>query len=510
MLDKKSQDSAKQASIEQDTIENGSAQNGYEPSSSFLLDIAPLLLTAMILMVQFFVFKDFTPHIPLACGILITGLFMKLRRRSWAGMEENFLKVVKIGLPAMIILMGVGMLIGSWIIAGTVPTILYYGFSIFSPSSFLFSVCLICAVISLATGTSWGTVGTVGLAMMGIGLGLGIPAHFTGGAIVSGAFFGDKMSPLSDTTNLTPAAADVDLWEHIRGMLPTTVPAMITALALYAWIGMSYGNDNVNMSTIQALQSTLASNYNISLITLLPAVVVVGAAVFKMPAIPTVLGGVVVASLVAFFLQGVGVSDIFNVLQNGFKSETGFDVVDQLLSKGGVMSMTWVVTLTIFALAFIGSIEHYGTLRAIMTKINNIVKTRFGLVTTTYASVIGVGTIIGDVYTTLVLPGRLLKDKYKEMGYKRTTLTRSIEDSGTLLSPLIPWNMGGSFVAATLGIATLTYAPFAFACWLSPLFGLLWAALGKFTPREDEPTKEIVLTKTSNSTEPANTASINN
>lgn len=460
------------------------SKDGYPASSSFMLDIAPLVLTSIILMVQFFVFKDFTPHIPLACGILITALFMKMRGRGWGGMEERFLKVIKIGLPAMIILMGVGMLIGAWIIAGTVPTILYYGFGIFSPSSFLVSVCVICAIISVATGTSWGTVGTVGLAMMGIGLGLGIPAHFVGGAIVSGAFFGDKMSPLSDTTNLTPAAAGVDLWEHIRGLLPTTVPAMITALGIYAWIGMGYSADSADLSSIQAIQDSLASNYNLSIITLLPAVVVVAAAVMKMPAIPTVLSGVVVAAVIAVIMQGVGIHDVFNVLQNGFKSETGFEVVDQLLSKGGVMSMTWVITLTIFALAFIGSLEHYGTLKAIMAKLDKVIKTRFGLVLSSYGSVLGVGTIIGDVYTTCVLPGRLLQGKYKEMGYKRTTLTRSIEDCGTLLSPLIPWNMGGSFVAATLGIATLTYAPFAFACWLSPLFGLLWLALDKFIPRE--------------------------
>jgi NhaC family Na+:H+ antiporter len=323
--------------------------------------------------------------------------------------------------------------------------------------------------------------------MMGIGLGLGIPPSLTGGAIVSGAFFGDKMSPLSDTTNLTPAAAGIELWDHIRGMLPTTVPAMITALIIYGWLGMSYGAENVDLSSIKEIQTSLAANYNLSIITLLPALVVIIAAVMKMPAIPTVLSGVVVAGLIAFTMQGVGVSDIFNVLQNGFVSETGFAVVDQLLSKGGVMSMTWVVTLTIFALAFIGSIEHYGTLKAIMAKINKMIKSRVGLVSTTYASTLGVGTLIGDVYTTCVLPGRLLQDKYKEMGYKRTTLTRSIEDAGTLLSPLIPWNMGGSFVAATLGIATLTYAPFAFACWLSPLFGLLWVFLNKFIPRE-EPT----------------------
>lgn len=473
---------------------------GYGPSSSFLLDIAPLVLTAIILMVQFFVFKDFTPHIPLACGILITGLFMKLRGRDWDGMEQRFLKVVKIGLPAILILMGVGMLIGAWIIAGTVPTILYYGFSIFTPSSFLVSVCIICAIISLATGTSWGTVGTVGLAMMGIGLGLGVPAPLVGGAIVSGAFFGDKMSPLSDTTNLTPAAAGIDLWEHIKGMLPTTVPAMITAVLIYAWIGTSYGSDSVDMSSIEAIKASLASNYNLSVITLLPAVVVIGAAVMKMPAIPTVLVGVVVASVIAVFMQGVGLHDVFNVLQNGFKSETGLEIVDQLLSKGGVMSMTWVVTLTIFALAFVGALEHYGTLKAIMAKLDKVIKTRFGLVISSYASVIGVGTIIGDVYTTLVLPGRLLKDKYQEMGYKRTTLTRAVEDCGTLLSPLIPWNMGGSFVAATLGIATITYAPYAFACWLSPLFGLLWLALNKFIPRETPsvPVSEHVVVTSNN------------
>ena len=456
----------------------------FEPPPSFLLDIAPLVLTAMILMVQFFIFKDFTPHIPLACGILITAVFMAARGRSWEGMESRFLRVIKVGLPAIIILMGVGMLVGSWIIAGTVPTILYYGFEIFSPSSFLASVCIICALISIATGSSWGTVGTVGLALMGIGTGLGIPPELTGGAIVSGAFFGDKMSPLSDTTNLTPAASGIDIWEHIKGMLPTTLPAFVIALGLYIWIGLGYSSDSVDMSSVELLQQTMAANYNISLITLLPALVVIAAAVMQFPAIPTVLIGVFVSSLIAFFLQGVGVHDIFVVLQDGYVSKTGVEMVDQLLTKGGVMSMTWVVTLTIFALAFVGSLEHYGTLKAIMAKLNKLIKGRFGLVGSTYAIVLSVGTIIGDVYTTLVLPGRLLKDKYKQMGYKRTTLTRSIEDCGTLLSPLIPWNMGGSFVAATLGAATITYAPYAFVCWISPLIGLLWLILNKFIPRE--------------------------
>lgn len=458
--------------------------NPIEPSGNFLLDIAPLVLTTLILMVQFFIFEDFTPHIPLVCGLIITGLFVRFRKRKWLGMENHFYKVVRVGLPAIVLLLTIGMLIAAWIKAGTVATILYYGFAIFSPTTFLVSTCILCSILSLATGTSWGTVGTVGLALMGIGHGLGVPDAWTAGAIISGAFFGDKMSPLSETTNLTPAVAGVDLWEHIKGMLPTTVPAMLISLVVYAYVGFSYSDQYANFDGIALMRETLASHYNINIITLLPGVVVVIAAMMRMPALPTVLGGIIVACLTAVFLQGVDVKTMFDALQNGVVSQTGVEIVDKLLSKGGVMSMTWVVTLTLLALSFVGALEFYGTLNAILQKINSFVRTRFGLVGTTYVSTIGIGTVVGDVYTTLVLPGRLLKDKYAQMGYKRTTLTRSIEDCGTLLSPLIPWNMGGGFVAATLGVATLAYAPYAIACWLSPLIGLLWLVMDKFTPTE--------------------------
>lgn len=452
-------------------------------SGHFLLDIAPLLLTAIILMVQFSIFKDFTPHIPLVCGIAITGIFVFFRKGKWQAMEDHFMRVIKIGLPAVMILMGFGMLIASWIAAGTVPTILYYGFNFFTPGNFLFIVCILCSVISLATGTSWGTAGTIGIAMMGIGEGLGIPAGITAGAVLSGALFGDKMSPFSDTTNLTPAAAEVDLWDHIKGMMPTTVPATIISLALYAWLGYQYSDNPLNTEVIEQIQKTIGDNYHISLITLLPAVIVIGSAVFKMPALSTAYLGVFSASVIAITIQGVGVHDLFNILQNGVKSQTGFEIVDNLLSRGGVMSMTWVVSLTLFALGFVGSLEYYGTLRAIMNKMNHLIRTRLALVGTTYTGVISVGVLIGDVYTTLVLPGRLLKDKYDQLGYNKTTLTRAVEDCGTMLSPIIPWNMGGSFFAATLGVATLTYAPYAFALWLSPLIGFLWVIMGKFIPK---------------------------
>ncbi|WP_028884266.1 Na+/H+ antiporter NhaC [Taylorella asinigenitalis] len=452
-------------------------------SGNFLIDILPLVLTTILLMIQFFVFKDFTPHIPLAFGLAITGLLIYVRKGKWIDMENHFLKVVRVGLPAIMILLIIGMIIAVWIAAGTVPTILYYGFEFFTPSNFLVSLTLICVAISLATGSSWSTTGTIGLAMMGIGTGLNIPPEVTGGAIVSGAFFGDKMSPLSETTNLTPAATGVDLWDHITNLFPTTIPSLLISLGLYAWLGSTYDTSGANMSLITEMQATLDKNYDLGLITLIPAVVVIVAAVTKLPAVFAGFMGVASGSIIAIFVQDVSLQELFTLLQNGVKSTTGMEIVDNLLSKGGVMSMAWVTLLTILALSFIGGIEYYGSLNAILKKIEKWITNRVSLSAASYTTIIGTGTLIGDVFTTLVLPARLYKDKFEELGYKKTNLTRQIEDCGTLLSPLIPWNMGGSFVAGTLGIATLAYAPYAFFCWLCPVIGFIWALTGIYFPK---------------------------
>ncbi|MBP6563421.1 MAG: Na+/H+ antiporter NhaC, partial [Neisseriaceae bacterium] len=454
-------------------------------SYPFWLDVAPLAITAVILGIQFFVFKDFTPHIPLVIGICITGLFMFIKGQKWADMEEHLLKVMKIGLPAILILMCVGMLIGTWIVAGTVPTIVYYGLKALTPSTFLATACVLCSLVSLATGTSWGTLGTVGLAVMGIGEALGIPIYWTAGVVVSGSFFGDKMSPLSETTQLTAAVTGINPWAHIKGMLPTTVPAIIITLIIYALIGMQYADSASQTETSLLIQTTMESHFQLGWLTLLPAISVIYMGYKKYSAMGTICVGVLLGALVAVFIQGAAVKDIFNILQNGYSSQTGVPYVDTLLSKGGVMSMTWVITLTLFSLGFVGALEIYGTFTAILKKINSLIKGRLSLVLVSYTSVLGVGTGLGDVYTSIVLPGRLMKDKYTQMGYKRTTLARSIEDCGTLMSPLIPWNMGGGFVTATLGIPTIVYAPFAIFCWLSPLIGILWAFTGWFIPREE-------------------------
>ncbi len=453
-------------------------------SYPFWFDVAPLILTALILGVQFFIFKDFTPHIPLVIGICLTGIFSFMKGRKWADLETQMFRVMRVGLPAILILMCVGMLISIWIAAGTVPTIVNYGLELLTPGLFLPITCILAAVVSLSTGTSWGTLGTVGLALMAIGTALNIPLYWTAGAVVSGSFFGDKMSPLSETTNLSPAiVGGIDLWDHIKGMLPTTIPAMLLSIIIYALVSQTYSSNVPNLAPALEIQNTMQEHYKLGLLTLIPALSVVYMGYRKYSAMGTICLGVLLGSLIAIFYQGIPMNQIFGILQNGFVSTTGVEYVDNLLSKGGVMSMTWVITLTLFALAFAGSLEFFGTFDAILKKLDSFIKGRLSLIGTSYASVLGVSTVLGDVYTSIVLPGRLLRGKYKEMGYRRTTLSRTMEDCGSLASPLIPWNMGGSFVSSTLGVPTLLYAPFALFCWLSPLFGILWAITGWFVPR---------------------------
>ena len=453
-------------------------------SYPFWFEMAPLVLTVVLLLVQFFVFKDYTPHVPLVIGICITGMFMALKGRKWADMEKHMYRVMKVALPTTVIILCVGMMIAASIAAGTVQTVLVYGLGILKPTVFLPATCILTTIVSLATGTSWGTVGTVGLAMVGIGEALGVPMHWTVGAICSGAFFGDKMSPLSDTTNLSPAVAGTDIWTHIKSMLPNTAVAYVITIAIYSWVSAGYGSDAAanSLATRDHFLAVLHANYKIGWITLIPAAVVIYMGFRKYSVMGTLCTGVFLAALIAIVYQGVSVSTTSNVLMNGFTAETKDVAIDKLLSKGGIMSMTWVIMMMMLSLAFVGCLEAYGTFRAILAKLNALIKSRFSLVATSASAVLIVGLVAGEVYTSIVLPGRLMKGKFAEMGYDRSILSRTLEDWGTLVSPLIPWNNGGAFVFGALGMSAFVYAPFALFCWLSPLVGLIYAGLGWFMP----------------------------
>jgi NhaC family Na+:H+ antiporter len=458
------------------------------------LALTPIVLTLLVLGIQLFYFGDFTPHIPLAIGLAITALVGIRLGLKWRDIEEGVFHVIHVSLPSVSVLICVGMIIGVWIASGTVPTLIYYGLTLLTPQIFLAAAMLLCAVVSLALGTSWGTVGTVGLALMGIGAGFDIPVYWTAGAVVSGAFFGDKVSPLSDTTNLAPAVTGTDVFSHIRNMMPTTIPAMLIALAIYLFAGFALiEQDGGSFDKINVITAALQDNFTISAWLLLPALLVIVLAVKRMPPIPSLFAGVLAGAATAMLVQGVGLHDIFTYGNSGYSIDTGISEIDSLLNRGGIQSMMWTISLVLIALGFGGALEKTRCLEAIVGVIISKVRGFAGVQTAAACTSIATNLVAGDPYLSIALPGRMYSPVYRGMGYSTLNLSRALEEGGTLVSPLVPWNAGGAFVISALGLGiadgnleNLLYIPLAFACWVSPLLGIAYANLGWFSPRASE------------------------
>jgi len=455
------------------------------------LALTPVILTLIAIGTQIFYFGDFTPHIPLAIGLAITSLVgIKLGFR-WKRIEDGAFHVINVSLPSVSVLILVGMIIGVWIASGTVPSLIYYGLLLLSPAFFLAAAMLICSVVSVSLGTSWGTVGTVGLALVGIGAGFDIPIYWTAGAVVSGAFFGDKISPLSDTTNLASAVTGNDVFSHIKNMMPTTIPAMLIALVIYLVVGFTMIDDQAaSFDRIEAITTSLNENFTISPWLLLPALLVIILAVMKMPPIPSLFAGVLAGAFTAMVTQGVGLHDIVTYANYGYSIETGVDEMDSLLNRGGIQSMMWTISLILIALGFGGALEKTGCLETIIKSIMAKVRSFKGVQTSAIATSFATNLVAGDPYLSVALPGRMYAPTYRGLGYSTLNLSRGIEEGGTLMSPLIPWNAGGAFVISVLGLGigegnveNLLYIPLAFACWLSPLIGIFYAQTGLFSPK---------------------------
>ena len=458
------------------------------------LALLPVVLTLGLLALQLFYYGDFTPHIPLVIGLAITSLLGVLRGQKWMDVREGIFHVIHVSMPSVAVLIVVGMIIGTWIASGTVPTLIYYGLTILNPSIFLAAAMILCAVVSLSLGTSWGTVGTVGLALMGIGAGFGVPVYWTAGAVVSGSFFGDKVSPLSDTTNLAPAVTGTNVFDHIRNMLPTTVPAMLIALVIYLVAGYALiDSEGTSFDAITAITSELDARFSLGLVPLLPAVVVIGLALTKNPPLPSLFAGVLVGGAVAIFWQGYGLHDIFAFAQSGYSIETGVADIDSLLNAGGIQSMMWTISLILIALGFGGALERTGCLEAIIQAIISKVSSFGAVQTSAIATSFATNMVAGDPYISIALPGRMYAPLYRGMGYSTLNLSRAVEEGGTLMSPLIPWNAGGAFVISALGLGimdgnltNLLYIPLAFACWTAPVIGIFYALTGLFSPKASE------------------------
>lgn len=440
--------------------------------------LIPLVFLIGSLMYTIFILEG-SPHIPLVMSACVAAAVAMLGLGfTWAELEEGMVETIKMSMGAIIILMIIGMIIGTWIIGGVVPAMIYYGLQILSPGVFLVTACLLCCIVSLATGSSWTTAGTVGIALIGIGTSLQIPMEVTAGAIISGAYFGDKMSPLSDTTNLAPAMAGSTLFDHIRHMIYTTGPSLIIALVIYGIMGMGYAGNELDATAINEVLDGLKGMFNINLFLLIAPVLVILMVVFKVPAIPGLIGGTLLGGILAMLMQGANLGDVINAMHYGFTSESGIETLDSLLSRGGLDSMMFTVSLILCAMCFGGVMEKAGFLEAMARFFMKFAKNTGSLVLVTILTVISINIVAGDQYLSIVIPGRMYKGIFEERGLAPKNLSRVLEDSGTLTSPLVPWNTCGTFMSGTLGVATFAYLPYCFLNLINPLVSIFYGFTG--------------------------------
>lgn len=440
--------------------------------------LIPVLALVAFLSTSILLFEA-SPHIPLIAAIIVAALMALRLGYKWKDLEEGVVNTIKMSMQAILILMVIGMVIGAWILSGTVPALIYYGLQILSPAIFLTAACLICCVVSLATGSSWTTAGTVGVALIGVAQGLGIPLPMAAGAVISGAYFGDKMSPLSDTTNLAPAMAGANLFDHIKHMAFTTGPSLLIALVLYTVLGLRFAGKELDASSISVITDTLKATFNINPFLLIPPVVVIVLVVRKFPALPGLLVGAILGAIfAAIFQSGINLGGIIDNLHYGYASETGVEVVDELLSRGGLDSMMWTISLILCAMSFGGVMEKAGFLEVLAQKLLSFAKGTGGLVLATEVSCVFTNAVAGDQYLSLVLPGRMFKTAFDEAGLAPKNLSRCLEDAGTITSPFFVWNTCGAFMYGALGVHPMAYAIYAFLNWINPIVSVFYGFTG--------------------------------
>lgn len=453
--------------------------------------MALLPLVVMIVVMIFTVVKlEQGPHIPLIIGTSTAAIVAWRAGFTWKEIEEMMYKGIRLALPAVVIIILVGLTIGAWMGGGIVATMIYYGLQIITPAWFLVTICLICSIVSLAIGSSWSTMGTIGVAGMGIGLSMGIPAGMIAGAIISGAYFGDKMSPLSDTTNLAAGLTGTDLFDHIKHMFYTTIPGLAIALGVYAFLGNRFAENNIEVAEIAQTAKVLQENFLISPWLLVVPLAVIVLVALKVPAIPALVVGIVLGFLSQIFIQGGSLIGGIEALQSGFTIATGNVMVDELFNRGGLDSMMFTVSMTIVAMTFGGILEFSGMLMSLMNQLLKVVKSSASLIISTIGACFLTNASCSEQYISIVVPSRMFSKAYQNMGLHSKNLSRALEDGGTLTSVFIPWNTCGVFIFGTLGVSVVQYGPYAILNLVVPLISIIYALTGfsivKLTEQEKE------------------------
>ncbi len=477
---------------------NDTATAPAQRDPSLLQALTPLLFLAVLLSLSVYLYSDDASYGANQIALLLaTGVASLIGMRNghrWADIQDSLVHGISLAIVPIFILLAVGALIGTWILSGTVPTLIVYGLKLLHPSFFYPATCLICAIVALTIGSSWTVAGTLGVALIGVAQGLDMSLPITAGAIISGAYFGDKMSPLSDTTNIAPAAAGSELFAHIRHMTWTTGPSIVIALALFAAIGLFGSGRDEGGAMLGDLPAVMAAQFDIGLHLLIPLLVVFVLAMRKFPAYPTILIGALLGALFAVAFQPAAVTKLagnealsqpmallsgaWMALFDGFKADTGNPAADELLSRGGMSSMLNTVWLIICAMGFGAVMEKTGLLERMIRAVLKAARSTGSLIAATLGTAVGANVVAADQYMSIVLTGRLYRPEYERRGLAPVNLSRALEDAGTLTSPLIPWNTCGAYMAATLGVATLDYLPYVFFNLLNPLVAAVFAYAG--------------------------------
>jgi len=445
---------------------------------------APVLTLAILMGLVIAAFGDDATGGPAQLALIaagaLAGLLAVMRGVDWELLETSVVSTVSSATIAILILLSIGALIGVWMLAGVIPTLVYYGTQILHPAIFFPSALILCAVVSLAIGSSWTTAGAIGVALMGIAEASGLSLAITAGAVISGAYFGDKLSPLSDTTNLASAVAGSELFDHIRFMMWTTVPAFLIALVFFT-IAAQFTGTPPEAAQVGGLIEALDGHFNISLWLLAPLFILLALAQRRMPALPTLLISILVAAAFAAAFQWQGnaslmVSEIWQVAAGGYEAQTGDLVADDLLSRGGMSSMLTTIWLILSAMFFSGMMEGSGQLARLVTALTQGLQRAGAVIAGAGLTAMFANLIASDQYMSIVITGRMYADEFKRRKLAPVNLSRTLEDFGTITSPLVPWNTCGAYMAATLGVATTAYLPYAIFNIAGPLVALAFAA----------------------------------
>ncbi len=463
---------------------------------SFLLALAPILSMVILLGIGY-AGLGLRAELLMLISAGIAGIIAVHLGYSWDDIINSIVGKLSKTMPAILILIVVGLLIGSWMIGGTIPLMVYYGLKTINPKFIVIASFWVTAFVSIATGTSWGSAGTIGVALMGVAAGIGAPLPIVAGAVVSGAYFGDKMSPLSDTTNLAPIAAGTTLYEHIGHMLYTTVPAAIIASIVYLVVGFNLPTTNtITPEKVTTILETLDSIFNFNLLIAVPIIIVLYGSVKKIPTIPVMLTSSMLALFNAVIFQKFTLQQAFEATISGFNismiNNPNFDPttiiedIPVLLNRGGMESMLGTVLIAFCAYGFAGTIDVTGSLDIVLKKLLKFVRSTGSLIIATLIACFTSVCVTSNGQLSILIPGEMFKKAYIARGLHPKNLSRTLEDGATVIEPLVPWTAAGAYMARTLGVPTLEYLPWAVLCYLGVVFAIIWGYTGLFITKLDK------------------------